>query len=106
MHNKRAILIDDPAIDAVFGSHAVYWGDQSGPRAIDKLFEEMAELEKEILKDRWNQGGSIESIIDEAADVAIALEFLLRAIQGLNKPAFMHRVLAKVDKMKAGLSSK
>lgn len=72
------MIIDDSAdIGQAYFTHQDYWKLDHSDRVVDQLLQEMAELQKELLKDRLGRGDRAQ-IAKEMADVLLCLEFLGR----------------------------
>jgi NTP pyrophosphatase (non-canonical NTP hydrolase) len=67
-------MTDEEKLDECYRAHKQFWGPRHHARVVDQLIEEMAELTKELMKQR--RGGEIPRIREELADVLIGLLFL------------------------------
>jgi NTP pyrophosphatase (non-canonical NTP hydrolase) len=60
-------------MDECYALHKQFWGHRHHARVVDQLIEEMAELTKELMKQRRGFSGRI---LDELSDVLICLLFV------------------------------
>lgn len=71
------IVNNNTHVEQGYFTHQHYWKLDHAERVVDQLLQEMAELQKELLKDRLGRGDK-QLIIKEMADVLLCLEFLGR----------------------------
>jgi NTP pyrophosphatase (non-canonical NTP hydrolase) len=89
-------MTDEEKLAECYRAHKEFWGPRHHARVVDQLIEEMAELTKELMKQR--RGGELPRIKEEMVDVVIGLLFLIED-EGGDEEWFDKRLVEIAEKL-------